>query len=376
MVSITFRIRQALYFAAAARCGSIFASPGLPKRQFSVYMLPITMMTPPRRKTRQLKHEMQNGEEMSKPEILLIGPYPAWDIEPLEHDYIVHRLWEARDRDALIAEVAPRIRGVATRGELGAKAALIDALPALEIISCYGVGTDAIDLVRARTRGVQVANTPDVLTKDVADMALALILALLRKIPQGDAYVRSGKWTAGNMDLGVSLTGKTVGILGFGRIGRAVAQRAAAFETAILYSDLAPAPDAAYAFYPDAAALAKASDILVVTVAGGAATKNIVDAQVLAALGPKGVLINVARGATVDEAALVDALSAGSIGGAGLDVFWNEPNIDQRLLDFSNVIVQPHQSSGTVETRRAMGRLVRDNLAAHFSGRPLLTPVV
>jgi D-3-phosphoglycerate dehydrogenase len=313
---------------------------------------------------------------MSKPEILVIGPYPASDLEPLERDYAAHRLWEAGDRGALIAQVAPRIRAVATRGELGADAALIGALPALEIISCYGVGTDAIDLISAKARGVRVTNTPDVLTKDVADMALALILALLRKIPQGDAYVRSGRWATKNMDLATSLTGKTVGILGFGRIGRAVAQRAVAFETTIAYSDVAPAPGVAYAFCPDAVALAEVSDILVVTVAGGAATKNIVGARVLEALGPASMLINVARGTTVDEAALIDALSRGAIGGAGLDVFWNEPNIDKRLLDFTNVIVQPHQSSGTVETRKAMGQLVRDNLAAHFSGRPLLSPVV
>lgn len=313
---------------------------------------------------------------MSKPEILMIGPYPAWDMEPLERDYRVHRLWEAGDRDALVALVAPRIRAIATRGELGADAKLIDALPRLEMIACYGVGTDAIDLERARARNIRVSNTPEVLTKDVADMALGLILAVLRRIPQGDAYVRSGQWARKNMQLATSLTGKTVGVLGFGRIGRAVAQRAAAFETRIAYSDLAPAAGAAYEYHPNAVALAQACDILVVTVAGGAATRNIVDAEVLEALGPAGVLINVARGTTVDERALIDALSRGAIGGAGLDVFWGEPNIDARLLEFPNVIVQPHQSSGTVETRKAMGQLVRDNLAAHFSGRPPITPVV
>jgi D-3-phosphoglycerate dehydrogenase len=313
---------------------------------------------------------------MSKPEILVIGPYPVWDLEPLEHDYRVHRLWEAADRNAYIGQVASRIRAIATRGELGADATLIDALPALEIIACYGVGTDAINLARAQARGVRVTNTPEVLTNDVADMALGLMLALLRKIPHGDAYVRAGEWPKANMALASSLTGKVVGILGFGRIGRAVARRAVAFETTIAYSGVAPAPGVAYAYYPDAVALAKASDVLVVCVAGGAATKNIVNADVLEALGPNGVLINVARGSTVDEDALIGALARGAIAGAGLDVFWNEPNIDGRLLEFPNVIVQPHQSSGTVETRKAMGKLVRDNLAAHFAGRPLLTPVV
>ena len=313
---------------------------------------------------------------MSRPEILMIGPYPAWDMEPLERDFRVHRLWEATNRDALLADVAPRVRAVATRGELGAGAALIDALPALEIISCYGVGTDAIDLERAKARNVRVTNTPDVLTKDVADMAMGLMLAVLRKIPQGDAYVRSGKWAEKAMDLAFSLTGKAVGILGFGRIGRALGQRAAAFDTTIAYSDVAPAAGVAYAYHADPVMLAQVSDVLVVTVSGGPATRNIVGAKVLEALGPQGVLINVARGSTVDESALIDALSRGALGGAGLDVFWNEPNINKRLLDFANVIVQPHQSSGTVETRKAMGKLVRENLAAHFAGRPLLTPVV
>jgi len=312
----------------------------------------------------------------AKPEVLLVGPYPAWDLEPMERDYALRRLWEAPDRDAFLAKIGPAIRAVATRGELGASAALIDALPALEIISCYGVGVDAIDLAHARARGVRVTNTPDVLTRDVADMALGLILAFLRKIPQGDAYVRSGAWAKANLGLGASLTGKTVGVLGYGRIGRAVAQRAAGFETKIAYSDIAPAAGVPHAFYPDAVALAAASDILVVTVAGGAATRNIVGARVLEALGPQGLLVNVARGTTVDETALIEALGKGAIAGAALDVFWNEPNIDPRLLEFPNVLVQPHQSSGTIETRKAMGQLVRDNLAAHFAGRPLLTPVV
>jgi lactate dehydrogenase-like 2-hydroxyacid dehydrogenase len=313
---------------------------------------------------------------MPKPEILMIGHYPEWDLDPLERDYSIHRLWDAPARDAFIAEVAPRVRAIATRGELGADGDLIRRLTRLEIIACYGVGTDAIDLVAAKARGVRVTNTPDVLTKDVADMALALILAALRKIPQGDAFVREGRWSAGNMNLATSLTGKTVGVLGFGRIGRAVAQRAAVFETTIVYSDKAPAQDVDHAFFPDPVSLAVVSDILVVTVSGGAATKNIVDRDVLTALGSQGYLVNVARGSTVDEDALIDALARGVIAGAGLDVFWNEPNIDRRLLAFDNVIVQPHHSSGTIETRKGMGKLVRDNLAAHFCGRPLLTPVV
>ncbi len=313
---------------------------------------------------------------MTKPDLLVVGPYPPWDMAPLERDYAVHRLWEAADRDALLAAAGPSVRAVATKGDLGADAALIDRLPRLEIIACYGVGTDAIDLARARERGVKVTNTPDVLTRDVADMALALVLACLRRIPQGDRYVRDGRWrAAGGMDLVTSLTGKTVGILGLGRIGRAVAARAAAFETEIVYHSRTRVPDVAYAYHPDPVALAAAADILVVTVAGGPATRNLVGAEVLEALGPRGYLVNVGRGSSVDEPALVEALARGAIAGAGLDVFWNEPAVDERLLRFENVVVQPHHASGTVETRRAMGQLVRDNLAAHFAGRPLPTPV-
>ena len=312
---------------------------------------------------------------MQRPDVLMTGPYPAWDMEPLEHDYTLHRLWDAKNRDIFLKDIAPKIRAIATRGELGANAELIAALPHLEIISCYGVGTDAIDLAAAKARNIRVTNTPDVLTRDVADMALALILASLRKIPQGDAYVRAGKWPSKNMDLVTSLTGKTVGIFGFGRIGRAVARRAAAFETHIAYSGRAPVPGVAHTFYPDAVSLAKASDVLVITVAGGPSTKNLINTDVFEALGPQGLLVNVARGTVVDETALIDALSKGVIGGAALDVFWNEPHIDARLLEFPNVLVQPHHSSGTAETRKAMGQLVRDNLAAHFAGRALLTPV-
>jgi D-3-phosphoglycerate dehydrogenase len=313
---------------------------------------------------------------MTKPEVLMIGAYPEWDMRALADDYEIHRLWEAADGDAFLGTVAPNIRAVATRGELGAKAALIDQLPRLEIIACYGVGVDAIDLARAKARGVRVTNTPDVLTEDVADMAMALTLATLRKVPQGDAYVRSGAWAKANMPLATSFSGKTLGLLGFGRIGRAVARRAKGFGVTIAYCDVAPAADAEDAYYPDAVALARASDVLIATVSGGEATRNLVNAKVFEALGPSGVFINVARGSVVDEDALIDALRRSAIAGAGLDVFWNEPNIDPRLLALESVVVQPHQSSGTIETRKAMGKLVRDNLAAHFAGRPLLTPVV
>ncbi len=313
---------------------------------------------------------------MSKPDVLMVGPYPGWDMEPLERDYVIHKLWLAVDRVRFLAEVGPRIRAIATTGVLGASASLIDACPILEIIACYGVGFDAIDLEAARARGVRVTNTPDVLTEDVADMAFALIFASFRRIVEGDAFVRSGAWDRGALPLGRSLNGKTLGVVGFGRIGRAIARRAPAFSMSVAYCDLARDPDSPHAWHADPVSLARASDILVAATAGGAGTRNLIDAPVFDALGPEGLFVNISRGTVVDEPALIRALEEKRIGGAALDVFWNEPNIDARFLDLPNVIVEPHHASGTVETRKAMGKLVRDNLAAHFAGWPLPTPVI
>ncbi|OBZ94963.1 2-hydroxyacid dehydrogenase [Pararhizobium polonicum] len=312
---------------------------------------------------------------MSKPEVLVIGPYPAWDMEDLESRYVIHKLWEAEDRDAFLAGHAGGIRAIATRGELGASADLMKRLPKLEIVSCYGVGTDAIDLRFARENGIRVTNTPDVLTEDVADLGMALMLAAARQLPAGDAYVRGGQWTKGNMHLTTRVCGKRVGVVGMGRIGAAFARRAAAFDCTISYFARAPKPDLPYTFVGDLVALARQSDFLVVTLAGGEGTRGIVSAEVIEALGPDGIFVNISRGTTVDEAALLDALEQGRIRGAGLDVFLNEPAIDPRFASLKNAVLQPHHGSGTVETRQAMGKLVRDNLAAHFSGVPLLTPV-
>ncbi len=308
---------------------------------------------------------------MTRPTLLMPGTYPTWDLEDLEARYDVLRLWEVDDKDAFLAEHGPRVRAIATRGDLGASAALMAALPALEIVACYGVGTDAIDLAHARAAGVRVTNTPDVLTEDVADMAVALLLAAARQIPQGDAEIRSGGWS---MPLTTRVSGKAVGIVGMGRIGAAVAKRLAAFDCDIAYFGRAPL-DTPFAFEPDLAALARRSDFLVLTLAASAATESIVDAAVLEALGPDGILVNVSRGSTVDEAALLAALETGAIKAAGLDVFRGEPAIDPRFARLPNVALAPHHASGTVETREAMGQLVRDNLAAHFGGRPLVTPV-
>ena len=313
---------------------------------------------------------------MAKPDVLMVSRYPDWEMPVFERDYVVHKLWLAGDRPRFLTEVGPLIRAIATNGVRGAGAELIDACPKLEIIACFGVGFDAIDLDRARARGIRVTNTPDVLTEDVADMAFALILASLRRIVEGEAFVRSGAWAKGALPLGKSLNGKTLGLVGYGRIGRAIARRAPAFGMSVAYCDLARDPEAPHAYHADPVALARASDVLVAATAGGAATRGLVSAAVFEALGPDGLFVNISRGTVVDEPALIAALEAKRIGAAALDVFWNEPNLDARLLSFANVIVQPHHASGTIEARMAMGKLVRANLAAHFAGQPLRTPVI
>lgn len=313
---------------------------------------------------------------MTKPSILMIGPYPEWDMEDLQAQYEILKLWEQSDKDAFVSKHGAAIRAIATRGELGAKRELMEKLPKLEIISCYGVGTDAIDLNAARELKLRITNTPDVLTEDVADIAIGLMLSVARKIPLGDAYVRSGEWASKSMGLVTRFFGKRLGIIGMGRIGAAVAKRAAGFDMKISYFDIRKRDDLSYNFYNSVTELAANCDFLVATVAGGDGTSRLIKADVFKALGPKGYFINVARGSVVDEPALLAALESSQIKGAGLDVFWNEPRIDPRFIKLENTVLQPHHASGTVETRKAMGQLVRDNLAAHFAGRPLLTPVV
>lgn len=314
---------------------------------------------------------------MTKPDILLVGPYPERDRVELEKSYELHNLWEAKDKDAFLSERANIIRAIATRGDLGANRALIEALPALEIISCFGVGVDKVDLDYARERGVCVTHTPGVLTNDVADMGMALMLALARRIPQGDVYVRSGAWLKGKLGtLTTSLAGKTLGILGLGRIGRAVAGRSEGFQMKIVYHDLIAHDDVDYPYHASATDLAAAADILMVCLSGSATTEKMVDRGVLEALGPRGMLVNISRGSTVDEPAFVSALQSGTIAGAALDVFADEPNVPEVLLSMDNVVLQPHHASGTHETRAAMGDLVLENLRCHFAGEAPPTPVL
>lgn len=315
---------------------------------------------------------------MSRPQILQIGPYPQWDEEPLNAAFTVHRYFEADDGPAFLAQVGPSIRGIATRGELGADRNMIAACPNLEVISVYGVGYDAVDLGACRAKGIKVTNTPDVLTNDVADLGIGMMLAQSRGIVGAQAWVKDGSWeTAGLYPLQRRVWGRRAGVLGLGRIGFEVAKRLKGFDMEIAYSDIGPKSYAeGLEFIADPVALAERSDFLFVTLAASTVTRHIVGREVIAALGPEGMLINISRASNIDEDALLDAVEGGTLGSAALDVFEGEPRLNPRFLRLDNVLLQPHQASGTIETRKAMGQLVRDNLTAHFSGKPVLTPVV
>ena len=313
---------------------------------------------------------------MGKIELLQMGAYPEGDQQALDASYVMHRYHEAGDKAALLADIAPRVRGLATRGDLGASAAVIAALPKLEVISVYGVGYDAVDLPAARARGIAVTNTPDVLTGDVADLALAMWLMARRRLAEAEVWARSGQWAKAGFPLTKRAFGGRAGILGLGRIGRAIGDRLAGFDMAISYSSRAPKPTPGWAHVPDPVALAAGCDVLFVAVAATVETRHVVNAEVLAALGPDGILVNISRAANVDEVALAAALRAGTLGGAALDVLEGEPHYDAALRDVPGLVMLPHIGSATAETRRAMGQLMRDNLAAHFAGAPLLTPVI
>ncbi len=315
---------------------------------------------------------------MSKPDILQVGPYPEWDQIPLEAGFTMHKYFEAPDPAAFLSSVGGRIRGIATRGELGADRAMIEACPNLEIISVYGVGFDAVDLSACRERGIRVTNTPDVLTNDVADLGVAMMLVQSRGMIDAETWVRDGSWAAkGLYPLKSRVWGKKAGVLGLGRIGFEVAKRLAGFDLDIAYSDVA-AKDYAphWTFIADPVELASRSDFLFVTLAASAQTRHIVSRDVIDALGPEGMVINISRASNIDEDALLDALETGRLGSAALDVFEGEPALNPRFLKLENVLLQPHHASGTFETRKAMGQLVRDNLTAHFAGNDLLTPVL
>jgi len=291
----------------------------------------------------------------------------------LEERYVVHRLYSAPDRDGFIDALAPDITAIASGG---VGAALMERLPRLKMISNFGVGYDSIDIAAARARDIRVTNTPNVLNDAMAEITIGLMIALARRIPQADRYVRAGKWPSGAFPLQSELNGKTVGMVGLGRIGAEIAIRCQAMKMRVVYHARSRRPHSPYVYYSKLADMARDVDWLVVITPGGAATEGLIDAEILAALGSRGYLVNMARGSVVDEKALVAALTDGTIAGAALDVFENEPNVPEALWSLDTVVLSPHMGSATNQTRNAMGALVVANLDAFFAGEPLLTPVV
>ncbi|MBX9709756.1 MAG: 2-hydroxyacid dehydrogenase [Xanthobacteraceae bacterium] len=298
---------------------------------------------------------------------------PAVDAA-LAQDFVVYQAG-SENLASVVSQFGGVIRGIATRGRQRTDAALIAALPKLEVISNFGVGYDSIDLAAAMARGIIVTNTPDVLNEEVADFTVGLVLSTIRELPQADRFLRDGKWLKGAYPLTQTLRDRTIGMVGMGRIGRAIAKRIAAFGVPIVYHSRKPQDGVDYRHYPDLKTMASDVDTLIAVVPGGAATKHMIDAGIFAALGPRGILINVARGSVVDQNALIDALRDGIIHGAGLDVFADEPNVPLALLVLPNVVLVPHIGSGTHHTRAVMGELVVDNLRSWFAGKGPLTPV-
>src|SRR5215207_5730935 len=308
-------------------------------------------------------------------DVLMLSPMMPLIMEGIGQAFNLHKAWEAPDRDALIAELAPRIRGLAPGSHYHVDGALMDKLPKLEIIANFGVGYDTVDAAEAGRRGIIVTNTPDVLTEEVADLAVGLLIATVRQLPQVDCYLRAGKWLEKAYPLTATLRGRKIGILGLGRIGKAVAKRLEAFGLEIGYHGRSQQADVAYRYYPTLVGMAKDVDVLMCVAPGGGETKGMVDAEVMRALGPDGVLINVGRGTVVDERALVAALQKKEMLTAGLDVFEDEPRVPKELIAMDHIVLLPHVGSASVHTRNAMGQLVVDNLKSWFSGKGPLTPV-
>jgi len=319
---------------------------------------------------------MTNKKE--RPDVLQLGAYAPSDEAALAEVVMLHRHFETDDQEAWLSENGHKIKAIATRGDLAVPKSLIDALPNVELVAVYGVGYDGVDLAACAERGIQVSNTPDVLTDDVADVAIGMMLSHYRGIIGADAWVRQKQWeSVGPYPLQRSLKSLSCGVLGLGRIGRAIAHRAEAFGQNVVYSATAPKSDVPsnWQFAASAALLAEQCDVMFVALAATPSTKYIVNDEVIKSLGPHGMVVNISRAQNIDELALLEALESGALGGAGLDVFEGEPVINPRFFDLNNVVLQPHHGSATAETRAGMGRLVLDNITAHFAGQPILTPV-
>jgi lactate dehydrogenase-like 2-hydroxyacid dehydrogenase len=312
-----------------------------------------------------------------KTEVLLIGPPKPVVVKGLTTAFDLIRFADVKDKDKFFAETAPRLRAFAVSAtEERIPGALMSRFPRLEIVSSFGVGYDHVEVAWAAAHGVTVTNTPDVLTEEVADTALGLLLCTAREFPQAERYLRAGKWAQKGYPLSkATLRDRTVGLVGMGRIGQAIARRLDAMQVPVVYHSRRPAAGVAYKHYPKLIDMARDVDVLLVITPGGAATKNLIDAEVLAALGRDGILINMARGSVVDEPALIKALQDKTIMSAGLDVYQHEPEVPPELIAMDHVVLFPHLGSASVATRERMDQLIVDNLVAWASGKPPLTPV-
>lgn len=314
---------------------------------------------------------------MAKVDIFVPVPIIPKVMTGLEPVFTVHKGWEAADSDALIDEIGGKVRGIALGNRGRVDPALMERLPKLEIVANFGVGYDSIGVDAAAARGILVTNTPDVLTEEVADTAIGLLLMTVRELPSAERYLRAGKWAVeGAYPLTrATMRNRTVGIIGLGRIGLAIARRLDAMQVPVVYNNRRARTDVPYRHYPDLMAMAKDVDTLMFVLPGGKATEKLVDAELLKALGPSGVLINIGRGSTVDDAALIDALRNGTILAAGLDVFVDEPHVPEELIALPNTVLLPHVASASMHTRDAMGQLVVDNLRSWFERGQPITPV-
>jgi lactate dehydrogenase-like 2-hydroxyacid dehydrogenase len=312
-----------------------------------------------------------------KADVLMIEEMAPLTIEGIGKAFTLHKLWEAPDRDRLIGKLSPRLRAIAAGGPFHDRvdSTLMAKLPKLEMISSFGVGYDHVDAKWAGEHGIVVTNTPDVLNEEVADTALGLLLCTVRELPQAERYLRAGQWVNGEYRLTASLRGRRVGMVGLGRIGKAIARRLEAFGLPVVYHGRNAQPGVPYRHYPDLIEMARDVDVMIVITPGGAATRHLINAKVLEALGPNGIFINVSRGSVVDQDALIAALKNRKIFSAGLDVYAHEPNVPPELMAMDNVVLFPHVGSGSVPTRDAMNQLVIDNLIAWAAGKKPLTPV-
>jgi lactate dehydrogenase-like 2-hydroxyacid dehydrogenase len=312
-----------------------------------------------------------------KIDLLIYGPMRPILENGFSDQFVVHSAENRADLERLTPDTVAKLRGMAvTYHTVAANKESLARFPKLEIVASFGVGYDHVDAAYARDHNIMVTNTPDVLTEEVADVAMGLLISTLREFVKADRYVRSGLWQTQNYPLSVgSLRDRKVGIVGMGRIGQAIARRIEASHVPVFYHSRKPASGVSYKHYPDLIEMAKAVDTLMVIVPGGASTNKMINAEVMKALGPRGVIINVARGSVIDEQALVAALKSGTILAAGLDVFEKEPNVPDELKSMQNVVLLPHIGSASVVTRNAMDQLVVDNLKNWFAGKPVLTPV-